>query len=254
MSEDWREIQPIYISINDFIHTIAQFVIYQINYTTIFSLILAGIIYLAIKDKLLLYILIAPIILNLFAQLFNIYPFPTAANYRTVLYITPLIMVFSLKSLEFFLNFIKKKAIYNFLFILIIFFVLKTELNTYLEIKIYVENDYYYFIKSNSKIFIDHLAKKQQNTSDIIVINKKEGSFFDIYSNNKYKKNTIFIDKDFSILDKEKNKNFWFYIGCYHYEDNNYNRLVKNWIKENCEIIIQEKDENGELFYVKKIK
>ena len=44
------------------------------------------------------------------------------------------------------------------------------------------------------------------------------------------------------------------YIGCYHYEDNNYNRLVKNWIKENCEIIIQEKDENGELFYVKKIK
>ena len=114
---------------------------------------------------------------------------------------------------------------------------------------------YHYFVKTNIKEYIEHLKSHNVRNTDKIVVDIMANWSFDMYSNNIYIDNRIYYYGDFSPLNElEKGTNIWFYNTRFKGEPIDHVANIENWINENCEIIIQEKDDMGELFYVKKIK
>ena len=259
MSSDWSTMLPIYSSFQDFYTTISLFISHLGNIHLIFAFLILGLIYLLIKEKILAYILFTPILLNIIAQILNIYPCPSTDNNRVILYMAPLLMIAGMKTFELMHNLFKTKTmkiLTNVVLIIISIFLLHFIIKIhFLQNKIYIKDKYYYFILTNVKEYVSHLNTRGVKTNDIIVVDKMGHVSFDLYSNNKYKNNTIYLFNDLTTLTEiEIGKNIWLYNTKYICCSDEWMNGIKNWINENCEIIIQEKDDMGELFYVKKIK
>ena len=258
-SNIWLLSPPIYTSFNDFFYTICYFISYLGNFKLIFFVFIIGLISLLIQNKFLAYILLTPIILNLFAQILGIYLFPSYSNNRLILYLTPIFLIIFLKAFEYIYVLIKSQKIKHIMNILIVtsslFFLYDIIDRDFAHEKIKNGDKYHYFVKTNIKEYIEHLKSHNVRNTDKIVVDIMANWSFDMYSNNIYIDNRIYYYGDFSPLNElEKGTNIWFYNTRFKGEPIDHVANIENWINENCEIIIQEKDDMGELFYVKKIK
>lgn len=257
---NWQDFETIISSYNVFSSTITLFVCHIFNQKLILVLLIIGVITLCLKEKLLAFILFAPIVLNIITQIFGIYPFPDTVNNRIILYIAPLLMIIFLKSAEiisFILKSDKPKYIISTIAILATIFFLHFVLRTHFLLnKTYIgHNNYYYFIMTNVKEYISHLDSIGTAPNDIIIIDKMGHVSFNLYSNNKYQDNAIYLADDLIPLDEIKEgSKIWLYNTQYICCSNEWMKMRKDWIYENCEILIHKKDDMGELFYVKKIK
>ena len=256
---EWNNFPTIFNSYNDFSETISLFISYLGNQNLIFYSFIIGIIVLYIKNKLLIYILLAPIILNIITQILEIYPFPTIQNNRAIIYITPILMIIGMKAFEIItLLYKSKKANYiiNIVVIVISIYLLSFIFKIhFLQNKIYINNNYYYFILTNTKEYINHLENNNVKPSDKIIVDKMGHISFNLYSNNKYKTNAIYLADDLVPLEYiQEGEYIWFYNTQYKGCTDEWMNGLKEWINKHCEIILYKRDNMGELLYVRKIK
>lgn len=244
--------------------TICDFTTSLYGCNIVFALFLIGIIVLLIKDRLLAYILLMPIALNMISGLLHLYPF---VSNRAILYIAPIFMIICIKSFDIMPN---KNKIANAIFAIIVLCLI-TNMFTKLENIInrtQIGDKYYYYIRSISKEYVNVLDKKEVKTDDKIFVDRQNEASFDVYYKDKnYDKNVIYQTyyHDLTVSDRnsdygtykldelEKGTHIWFY-NTPHYPDSVKIEEIEGWINNNSKILLRENDSMGELLYVEKIK
>ncbi|MGM9993235.1 MAG: hypothetical protein ACI37R_00735 [Candidatus Avigastranaerophilus sp.] len=134
-------------------------------------------------------------------------------------------------------------------------FIIKNNFNFLFNNKVYIGNTYYYFINTNVKEYIKHIDYYKPQNTDKIVVDKMGHISFDMYSNNRYRSQVIYLANDLIPLDKIlAGTKIWFYNTKYVGWSDEWINEINYWIGKNCKIIIRKKDKMGELLYVDKIK
>lgn len=228
-------------------------------------LLFVGIIYLAIKERFLLFFLTAPILLNIISGYCHMYPFTIS---RVILWSIPFFLIVSIKAFDFLKgdNKILNIFVEIFIFVSAVFAVF----NVALQQKTSSEVPYYFY-RSNAKEYVLKLKNQNVKKSDVIFVDVLSASFdiydeehkyYDrnvIYQNEKgiaiypelyYKKNGEEIK---SLSDFPKGTNIWFY-NCKIYGEEIALDEIERWISENTEILYKESDAIGDFLYVKKIR
>ncbi len=239
----------------------------------ILALFILGIIYLLIKEKNILFILITPIFLNVISGFLKLYPFDIS---RVIVYTCPIILIIFLKPFDILgAEIIKKNFILNCLIsLLIIGLGIYTCILSYnFRIKSFVigENNYYFYT-SNAKEYVKKLNTKSILQDDIIFVDRLGEGIFNVYDKNqKYNNNVIFqsfpealsvhdprwgeVNSQIVCLDDiPKNSHLYFYNTRLYRGDFAQMDQIEKWIKENTIIITKETDYIGDFLYVKKIK
>lgn len=262
--ECWSDEPFAFETFNSTIQTISSLTTNLLNEKIVFAIFMIGIIICIIKDKLLAYILIMPILLNMISGLLDIYPF---TNSRVILYLSPIFIILSLKTFDVIPT---KNKLINTTFG---FFILLTILSLYIHANDYINktpigDKSYYYIRSNAREYINHLDKREIKPTDKIFVDDQSAGAFDIYYKEKnYDENIIFQSwqNQLSFNDRDtetqhmhlnelpKGTNIWFY-NTPHYPNEVRVEEINEWINENTKILLSEKDDMGELLYVEKIK
>lgn len=224
---------------------------------------LLGVIYLAVKERFLLYLLTLPIILNIISGYFRLYPFTAS---RVILWLVPFAFIIAFKSFDFFRT--KKDVINIIVEILIFVFAIYGfwGMNNYKRMKISVEIPYYYY-RSNAREYIKKLYEKEVKSTDVIFVDCNGEGIFKVYDiKNKYQGQVIYqtYQKKISFFYTHLFKNetldvfpvgtcIWFY-NTKIYPAEVFVDDIRKWINENTQILLEESDKYGDLLYVKKIK
>ena len=257
-------------SFNQYLHFVFNS---YLDSNLILTLFTIGIIYIILKERYLLIILILPILLNSISGFLNLYPCNMS---RVVLYTIPLIMIICLKTFDFFsADFIMKKPILKYLSSLLLIglsiYLIKLfmPLNTLPQTEINGQKYYYY--RSNAREYVQKLNKTDVKPTDFIYVDRQGEGIFTVYDkDSKYQKNVIYqsVPNFYDINDttndnwEEKIKNindipkdsFIYFYNTLIYNDATDTDLIQEWSKNNKQIISRETDDIGEFLYVKKIK
>lgn len=261
--ECWVDVPFAFSSLHLTMQTICDFTTFLYAWEIVFALFLIGIVVLLIKDKLLAYLLLMPIVLNMISGSLHLYPF---TSNRAILYVAPIFMIICIKSLDIVLN---KNKLINAIFTIIILCLI-TNMFANLEniiTKTQIGNKYYYYILSISKEYINCLDKKEVNSNDKIFVDRlNDGSFGIYYKNRNYDQNIISqtynddlmvgdrnLDVKYKLDELKRGTRIWFY-NTPHYPNFVNIGKIEDWINNNTKILLRENDSMGELLYVEKIK
>lgn len=228
-------------------------------------LFVIGIIYLVIKERLLLFLLISPILFNIISGYSHMYPFMIS---RAILWIIPFFIIISLKALDV----LKSENKFFNMFVEVIIFLFTVFVGCTVSTQEKISSDVpYYFYRSNAREYVQKLNKQNVKKTDVIFVDIQGGSF-DIYDKGHqyHGKNVVYQDeKGFnvypgpilnpngeeirSLSEFPKGTNFWFY-NCKIYGDEIALDEIERWISENSKILYKESDAIGDFLYVKKIR
>lgn len=257
----WKDEPFAFCSADTAIQTICKLTTYLYEEKIFFAMCL-GIIVLLLKDRLLAYILLIPIALNMISGFLHWYPF---TDNRAILYLTPIFMIICIKPLDIIPT---KNKMVNALFVLFtLWLVLSLFSYSKLVTKTQVGNENYYFIRSNCKEYIKHLDEHTINPEDKIFVDRQGDGAIKLYHREKnYEKNFIyqsfendifvydyFQENSYLLDDLKTGTRIWFY-NTPHYDDSVKLNEIQNWIEKNTKILLREKDDMGEFLCVEKIK
>lgn len=228
------------------------------------AMFLTGVVYLAVKERFLLYCLLAPIIVNIISGYCHLYPFTAT---RVILWVIPFVLLITFKSFDIFRT---KNEILNIIFEILIFVFAIYGFwgtNSLKPSKMNPELPYYYY-RSNAKEYVKKLDEKDVKPNDVIFVDCQGEGIFKIYDQkSKYEDNVIYqfyqtaveyynpdLSKTkWSLDDFPAGTHIWFYNSKI-YPDEVLVDEVCQWIDENAKILSKESDIYGDLLYVKKIK
>lgn len=259
----WTEEEQILSSMHN-ISYLFNTLIGFIDFRLLIVLFFIGIIYMLIKERVLAFILITPIVLNAISGYLHLYPFTVS---RVILYLFPVIYIILLKPLDILHT---KKPILNCIIYILIFSIsLLNFVNIYKSRQwpLNINGKTYYYFMSNSKEYIQNLNKLNVNPDDIIYVGRTGDGIFQVYdTDKKYVKNMIFQNmKPLSITgdilngqvlsldDIPKGSKIYFYNDIIAAEFNDTYDVI-DWVKNNTKTISSQKDDIGEFLYVQKIK
>lgn len=225
-------------------------------------LFIMGSIVLLLKNRLLFYILIAPILFNIVSGLFHLYPF--AIN-RVIMYLLPIFTIIVLYPFDCFIcKFKSNTALKYAVYIMILF----CSIFLYFQKIKYIPNMKYYYYRSNAREYIEQLNNRKILSDELIFADTNAEAIFTIYDKeNKYKNNRIAYmifhnplkvieysneNKIYHLDELKKGQNIYFYNTDLYSDAVDIN-TVNDWINKNCKILYSKKDEIGEFLYVKKI-
>lgn len=228
-----------------------------------------GLVYLSLRERLLLLVLGLPILVNIIFGFCHLYPFMES---RTIIWFLPFAMIISLKSFDFLRT---KNDILNIVFESFIFLFFLVNLFLFSKYKIDKISDAvpYYYYRSNAREYVKKLETKNVKASDIIFVDFQGEGIFNIYdTNHKYhgknvvyqdfQENFLFYDsriKDETMRERKGLDDFpvgtciWFYNSKV-YGDEVSADDINQWIKKNTKVLLKEDDVFGEFYYVQKIK
>lgn len=245
----WAEKEFALSSFSSFISTIIFLVdgwginIFSAQKTFIIGfLFFIGLIELCTKEKLLGYLLIAPFILNAISGMFGLYPF---AESRVILYLAPFAMIICLKAFDFLTLKNKKTEVICF-FVFLAFFIISYDRK---RKPFYNETNYFYFICSNAREFVNKLNSTEIKKDDIIILDNASNIAFQLYDKeNKYSNNISYEDNLENLTDGQH-----FYI----YYNQNFNlpekhQKIGDWIENEATILHKNSDLFGDFLYIKK--
>jgi hypothetical protein len=231
--------------------------------TILFCALFLGLVLILLKDRVLAYILLCPLVLNMISGLLHLYPF---TNNRFILYLLVNIIIICIYPIDFLAKkIISDKVMRNFVIMLIGICIF---INGYIYRKIPYEELPYYYIRCSAKEYVNMLNTRMVLPDDIIFVDTQgDGSFIIYDTDKKYiNKNRILSMVHYEPLnvydslgqintldEVPANSNIYFYNSRY-YEDSADIDTVEKWISENCEILYSEEDVLGTFLYVKKIK
>lgn len=258
----WKDEAFAFYSVNDAVSTIRNLTTYLYAEKLCLFLFFAGIIVLLLKDRLLAYLLLMPIALNMISGFLHWYPF---TDNRAILYLAPIFMIICIKPLDIFL--IKNKILNAIFFLFTLWLVLSLFSFSKSIPKTQIGNENYYFIRSNCKEYIKHLDEHTINPEDKIFVDRQgDGAIKLYYREKNYEKNFIyqsyendifvydyFHENNYYLDDLKTGTHIWFY-NTPHYEDSVKLNEINNWIEQNTKILLREKDDMGEFLCVEKIK
>jgi len=229
---------------------------------------LAGIIYLAIKDRLLLLLFGAPILLNIIFGYCHLYPFTES---RVILWLTPFTMIIAFKLIDVFKT---KNDIANIIFEILIFSCAIFCFFNFDKTKIdkISANVPYYFYRSNAREYVEKLEKQSVKPDDVIFVDAQGQGIFGVYDKNhkyhgknviyqNYQQDLSYFDPNQIIISKQvkhiddlpKGTCIWFYNSSL-YGKEVFSENVALWISENTKVLRKETDAFGDFYYTKKIK
>lgn len=259
--EAWIDEPFLVKNLSDFIH-LNSYLTLNIPFESFTAILfLSGTVLLAVKNRLLLYILIMPVLLNIISGVVNLYPFATG---RVTLYLIPVFTVIILFPFDYLLSKIKKTAKNELVVIftcILCFFFFQSQKPDYI-------NGYkYYYIRSNAREYVKLLNKRNIDKNDIIFADTNAEGIFEIYdTEKKYINNRILYMKFHEPLkvieysegiyhiDKIKKGEKIYFYNTELYPDAVDVTVLRDWIQKNCKVLYKEKDSIGEFLYVKKIK
>lgn len=227
------------------------------------AMFLTGVVYLAVKERFLLYCLFAPIIVNIISGYCHLYPFTAT---RVILWVIPFVLLITFKSFDIFRT---KNEILNIIFEILIFVFAIYGFwgtNSLKPSKMNSELPYYYY-RSNAKEYVKKLDEKDVKPNDVIFVDCQGEGIFKVYDiKNKYQGQVIYqtYQKKISFYNPHLFNNetldvfpvgtcIWFY-NTKIYPAEVFVDDIRKWINENTQILLEESDKYGDLFYVKKIK
>lgn len=258
----WKDEAFAFYSLNDAMSSIRNLTTYLFSEKTLFVLFLVGIITALIKDRLLAYLLLMPIVLNMISGFLHWYPF---TDNRAILYLAPIFMIICIKPLDIIPT--KNKMVKTLFALLSLWIVVKLFFFFGNINKIQIEDKQYWFIRSNCKEYIKHLDEHTVNPEDKIFVDRQgDGAIKLYYREKSYEKNFIyqsyendtfvydyFQEDNYYLDDLKTGTHIWFY-NTPHYEDSVKLNEINNWIEQNTKILLREKDDMGEFLCVEKIK
>ena len=270
--DSWSRYDNIFQSFQMFKEYLKYTFIFNIDKNISFALFISGILYLFIKERCLLFILSAPILINSISGYFGYYPCNVT---RVILYSSPIIIIICLKIFDILgINIIKKNIILNSLVSLLIISIgiyLFIYFNSGKLTPLILNGNKCYFYICNSKEYVKKLETKTVLPDDIVYVDRQGEAAFNLYDKGlKYTKTNVIyqsVPDVFSISDKRDNivnrisnineipKNSYIYFyntKLYDYYDEM--DKLEEWIKENTIILSKETDDIGDFIYVKKVK
>lgn len=249
----------------------------EINLITFSTMFFVGIIYMAVKERFLLYLLATPILMNIISGYCHLYPFTES---RVICWLFPFVFIITLKSFDFLKT---KNNISNILVEILIFAFAIFLFLTFEQSKqcIISQEIPYYFYRSNAREYVKKLEKMTVKPTDTIFIDVQGEGIFNIYDKEhkyfgknvlcqQYEKPFNFIShtnikvienlkrnsdkaKDAKLNDLPIGTTIYFYIDKINWEELK-NDALKQWIEDNTKILFRDDDVFGEFYYVEKIK